>query len=252
MENKFLKLSFFTAILFCLFVSIFDANAQTTRRKKKRANQTPVVSPALPPNSTSVVSRNDQYLDGNQIILGENPQTQTTGETVNPPAETPTEETSEQLKTRIKELSSRLKKLEAKQPNEYDEKQKRLLLNLDILTRAESRAESLRKQLFEMLEKENTIKSRLDQIEIDSRSETIDRTVAMIGSLHPEEIRDQRKKSLEAERSNMQSLLTQIQTNRQTLETNVEKADFLVEKIRLKLDKDIDDALATDDEKQQQ
>lgn len=237
-------------LMFLLFVSIFDANAQTTRRKKKRTNPPPIVSPTAPP---PVVSGNNQYLDGNQIILGETPQS-ATSETLPPEtnaANNSNAETTADLKARIKELNSRLRKIEANKESDYDQKQKRLALNLDILTKAETRAESLRKQLFEMEEKENTIKSRLDQIDIDSRSETIDRQVAMMGSLRPEDIRDQRKKSLEAERENLQSLLTQVQTNRQMLETNVQKADFLVEKIRLKLDKDIDDALTTEDETQQ-
>jgi galactokinase/mevalonate kinase-like predicted kinase len=68
----------------------------------------------------------------------------------------------------------------------------------------------------------------------------IERSAAFAGSLRPEEIRDQRKKSLEAEKKNLESLLTQIQTTRTSLEENVYKADFLVEKVRLKLDKDID------------
>ena len=72
----------------------------------------------------------------------------------------------------------------------------------------------------------------------------IDRQVAMMGSFRPEEIREQRRKSLEAEKRSLDTLLAQIQTNRSSLETSVQKADTLVEKIRAKLDKEIDDALA--------
>lgn len=246
MKNKITIYSFLTAIVFCLFVSIFDAQAQTARRKK-RSNQTPAVV-AAPPQTTS-----DQYLDGNQIILGENPQqTQATtsdaapNDTQTDPAP-PVDENAE-LKARIKELNSRIKKLESNKPNEYDEKQKRLLLNLDILSKAETRAESLRKQLFEMVEKETAVRTRLEQIQFDARPEQIERSMAFVGSLRPEEIRDQRKKSLDAERKNLETLLTQIETSRASLEANVEKADLLVEKVRLKLDKEIDDALMDEGE----
>jgi len=238
MKNKLLKLSFLTAILLCVFGSISNADAQTKRRKKT----------APPPSVPVVVSQSDVYLDGNQIVLGENPSVQPTTETAVPEPENTTEESGE-VNTRIKELNARIKSLESTKRNEYDEKQKRLLLNLDILSRAESRAESLRKQLFEMIEKENTVKSRLEQIQFDSRSEVVDRAVAMVGSLRPEEIRDQRRKSLEAEKRNLESLLRQIQTSRATLESSVERADFLVEKVRVKLDKEIDDALAAEEEK---
>ena len=109
--------------------------------------------------------------------------------------------------------------------------------------RHEQRADSLRKNLFEMIDKENTVKSRLDQIENDIRPEMIERTLQLSGSMHPEEIRDIRKKSLTAERANLQSLLTDIQSTRANMAANVQKADELVEKLRSKLEKEIDDSL---------
>lgn len=233
MMNKFLKINLIMVLLLSLLVLISNADAQTTRRRKK----------IKPTNVTPVVNQNEQYIDGNQIVFGEIPTNQTPNEPTtltenNPPAaETETEE------GQIKDLKSRIKNLESTKKNEYDQKQQRLLLNLDILSRAESRAESLRKQLFEMIEKENSVKTRLGQIQFDARPELIERSVATVGSLRPEELRDQRKKSLDAEKTNLESLLTQIQASRTTLETNVGKADALVEKVRTKLDKDIDDAL---------
>lgn len=247
MKNKILTLSFLTAaISFSLCLSAVDANAQTSKRRKK-VKKPPVAAVQLPP---PVVSRNDdQYLDGNQIVLGEIPQSPTPDETSGAQINLPTAPAADDRDAQIKELGDRLKSLESS-GNKDDAKQKRLLLNLDILTRAEARAESLRKQLFEIIEKESATQARIEQIGIDSRGEVIDRTVAMMGSLRPEEIRDQRRKSLEAERRNLETLLTQIQTNRTTLENNVQKADALVEKVRVKLDKEIDDALADTEENQ--
>jgi len=118
------------------------------------------------------------------------------------------------------------------------------MLNLDILTRAEQRAETLRKQLFDMIERENQIKTRLDQIENDIRPEMLERSVAFAGSLRPEELRDNRRKNLEVDRRNLQNLLTEIQNTKSSLELNVQKADILVEKFRFKLEKEIDNALA--------
>ncbi len=148
---------------------------------------------------------------------------------------------------RIAELTERIKKLEATREATYDEKQKRLLLNLDILTRAEQRSESLRKQLFEMIEKENSIKMRIDQIDLDARPEAIERTLQLAGSLRPEEVRDTRRKTLLAEKNNLNSLLLQIQTNRTNLETSVTKADQMVERLRIKLEKDIDESFLKDE-----
>lgn len=184
---------------------------------------------------------------------------------VQPPAETPTETvTSEQtapneqtpvtdgdgfqskideFNNRIKDISSRVGSLESSRRGELDEKQRRLLLNLEILSRAEQRAEALRQKLFDLTEKEASIKGRLDQIEYESSDEVINRGVAMVGGLRPEVLREQRRKSLENEKTNLNNLLRQIQSNRLSLEENVTKADMMVEKLRLKLEKEIDEAL---------
>ena len=245
MKNKILNFGFLTAILCGFLISVSDADAQTTRRKKPIKQ--PVVSQ---PNLPTVINRSDQYIDGNQIVLGEIPQTRTTDKINSPVTNNPVSENLSESETRMKELNDRIKSLESVNKNDYDAKQKRLLLNLDILSRAESRAESLRKQLFEMIEKESGVQTRLEQISFDARPETIDRSMAFVGSLRPEELREQRRKSLEAEKRNLESLLTQIQTSRATLQENVQKADFLVERVRLKLDKEIDNALADDKENQ--
>jgi len=235
-KTKFLLV---VAALFCLFVTASDMTAQTKKRRTRRNTPLPVVqpTPVLSSGDPQIVSRAADYQSENQIVVTEVPQQ----------AETETlDEKVDKFSGRMKDLNSRIKTLESSQKNEYDEKQKRLLLNLDILSRAESRAESIRKQLFEIIEKENSVRTRLDQIQYDARPEIIDRSAALSGSLRPEEIRDQRKKSLDVERRNLESLLTQIQTNRTALEESVLRADALVEKVRSKFEKEIDDALADD------
>ena len=149
---------------------------------------------------------------------------------------------------RIRDLNERIKKLEAGQHPTYEDRQKRLLMNLDILTRSEQRTETLRKQLFEMIEKENSINTRLDQIDYDIRPEIIERSVQLAGSLRPEEIREARRKGLAAERANLQSLLTQVQATRSGLEASLQKAEAMVEKLRARAEKDIEDSLQEPDE----
>ncbi len=143
----------------------------------------------------------------------------------------------------FEDLNNRIKSLETLKKNDYDSKQRRLKLNLDILMVAESRAETLRKQLFDMIEKEGNIKTKLDQIENDIRPESIDRGVAFAGTLRPEELRNLRRRSLESERTNLQTLLAEVQRTRANLDLNLQKADLLVDKLRAKLEKEIDDAL---------
>lgn len=213
---------------FVLFAA--GADAQSTR-KKPAARPTPTATP--PAGDAEVIKRAD---DPETQMVFVDPQS------VQKTDPQPQDDSAQ----KIKELNARIKKLEASRTNEYDEKQKRLMLNLDILTRAEQRAEGLRKQLFDMIEKENTIKSRIDQIETDSRPEIINRAATYSGSMKPEEVREMRKKSLDAEKQNLQSLLTEVQSTRFNLASNVQRADAMVEKLRTKLEKEIDDALSDD------
>ncbi|HLA94501.1 MAG TPA: hypothetical protein VK612_02185, partial [Pyrinomonadaceae bacterium] len=144
------------------------------------------------------------------------------------------------------DLRTRIGRLEGNKKDNYDEKQKRLALNLDILTKSEQRSDNLRKQLFEMIEKESSIKTRIDQIDNDARPEALERSFATYGSLKPEELRAQKKRSLDLEKQNLTVLLTEVQKNKANLEINLFRSDALVERLRAKLEKDIDTALNED------
>ena len=214
------------ALVFGLFSLV--AEAQTTRGKAKPLATPPTLSGA------EIISQAGDYVE--PTIVMQQPEQKSSDKS-----------TTTNSAARIKELTERVKKLESTQKNDYEEKQKRMLLNLDILTRAEQRSESLRKQLFEMIEKENTVKTRIDLIENDSRPEMIERSSQLAGSLRPEEIRENRRKSLLAEKTNLQVLLTEIQSTRANLAVNLDKAEIMVGKLRTKLEKDIDDSFLKDD-----
>ena len=227
--NKVLNVTrsfLFSAV--ALFVFAISLNAQTPRRTPK-----PLATPPPVLTGAEIISRAGE--DVVEIPV----ESQQTATPITAPADT------ERSSTSLRERVTKGKKLS------YDEKQKRLMMNLDILTRAEQRTESLRKQLFEMIEKENTVKTRLDQIEYDARPEMIERSAQLVGSLRPEEIRNNRRKSLDAERANLEALLNEIQINRANLNTNLLRADAMVEKLRAKLEKEIDDALIEDEDTDQ-
>lgn len=248
MKNMIVKFSKASAILFLLlgfFALAVSVDAQTKKRTKRKpttrtTQQQPVTQSTLP----TVVSQADYSNQNQQLITGNyNPQTPTSAETEQPTEPESFDQKLDRISSRMKEMNTRMKSLESSKQNAYDEKQRRLLLNLDILTRAEQRAESLRKQLFDLVEKENNLKTRLETIEYDSRPEMIDRQVAFTGTMRPEELREAKKKNLDAEKRNLTNLLTEIQNTRTNLEQNVQKADQMVEKLRAVLEKDIDDAL---------
>ena len=215
-----------------------STDAQTNRRRS-----TPIPAPTATPSSEPIViSRADDFPDdGSQAIPPDPNEVKTSG------ADRTSVQSLEELGNRIKNLEAATTQNRAKP--DPDEKQKRLLLNLDILTKAEQRSESLRKQLFEMMEKETTIRTRIDSLDYDLRPEAIERVTAITGSLRPEEIRTNRKKSLESEKANLQKLLVEIDRNKASLEISLQRADALVDKLRMKLEKEIDTALEDDPNK---
>lgn len=218
-----------TGIVFAMAIAIFGGNiafAQThPRPRTARATPTPTPEPA-------VISRADDFPDesGTQRVI------MVPAENADP----------DETRKTIEALQERIKQLESGRQADPDAKQKRMLLNLDILTRAEQRVESLRKQVFDMIEKENSIQSRMETLEIEARPEMVDRGVAFTGSLRPEELREARTRQLAAERTKLQNLLLEVQKNKANLEANILKAEDLVDRLRTKLEKDIDQALKED------
>jgi len=219
-------------VLLVAFAFVSSAEAQTKRKKKPVAKRTSSVKPvSMPTTEPLIISRAEDYpLDG-QVIPQVVTEAVKQADLVDP------------TEKQFTDLSNRIKALEGDKKEDYDQKQKRLSLNLDILTKAELRAETLRKQSFELMEKENTVRTRLDHIETDLRPESIDRQVAFAGSLRPEDLRTARKRSLEAERTNQQNMLAEIQRTRTAVDANVLKADQLVDRLRVKLEAEIDAAL---------
>lgn len=114
-------------------------------------------------------------------------------------------------------------------------KQSPLAQNLDILTKAEQRAETMRRQLLEMTEKETAYRTRIMQLDDDMRPDSIDRSLTGIGTTRTPELRDLRRRQLDTERKGVEILLGQAAASRVRLEDDVKQADNLVARIRQRL-----------------
>jgi hypothetical protein len=207
----------------------FSVDAQTPRPTN---TPRPGASPTPEYRGPVVVSRAEDQRDDDYRLIPVYPGQQ-------PPVPAATRESDERT---IENLENRLRTLESAR-NDPDARQRRLLLNLEILSRAEQRADALRKQFFELLDKESTIQIRLEAINVEIRPEMIERAVATAGSLRPEELREARRRGLESERTNLQAILTEVQRNKANLEVNLVRADELVERLRARIEIEIDAAL---------
>jgi hypothetical protein len=94
----------------------------------------------------------------------------------------------------------------------------------DSPSSAES-AQQLRNQLSQLNDREAEIKIRLQELDYELKPENIERYFAGYGSVHPEELREGRRKKLQTEKDRLLAQLTEISEGRQRLEAAILAAD---------------------------
>lgn len=214
-----MRARFLPAMIFAVTLFGVQSFAQTPERRQTNSPaQAEAASQGLPPNANSMDTV------ANELgLLRKSLQT---------------------LNQRLREISERVLAPDAKQGDQPGAQQNRIANGLDLLGRAEQRAELLRKQLLELIEKETLYRSRLVQIEEELRPESVERAVSLTGSTRTPEIRDARRRILDNERRGFESLLTQTSQSRVRLEEDVKQADALVSRLRQRvlplIEKEID------------
>lgn len=118
---------------------------------------------------------------------------------------------------------------------QLSERQQKLLLGFEVLNRAELRLEILQKFQIELTQKEGEVKTRLSQVEEDLIPGSIDRNIALIGSTNSNEMRENRRRTLETERRNLQNLTAQISRNLQQTNDELRQAENFVQRLRRKI-----------------
>jgi chromosome segregation ATPase len=88
-----------------------------------------------------------------------------------------------------------------------------------------SSVENLRSQLSDVQKKENEVQTRIRQVEEDMKPENLERAFALNGSTRPEELRAERRRQLESEKTRLQSQLDQLAQSRARLETAIATAE---------------------------
>ena len=86
-------------------------------------------------------------------------------------------------------------------------------------------AQKLRAELSQLQDREAEIKIRLTELEYDLKPENIERHFAGVGSVHPEELREARRKQLQLEKDRLVGQLSEIDQNQARLETQIQIAD---------------------------
>lgn len=197
-------------VVFCVFTFCsIPSVAQTPGRQTNSTAQAQEQLPNLPPNANS----NDTV--ANEIgLLRKSLQT---------------------LNVRLREISEKVLAPDSSRSSSPSGNPNRIANNLDLLIRAEQRAEGLRKELLDRIEKETLLRSRLVQIDEDMRPESIERALNPFGTTRTPELRENRRRVLETDRRGFESLLNQTAQSRVRLEEDVKQADSLVARLRQRI-----------------
>lgn len=112
------------------------------------------------------------------------------------------------------------------------EKQQRLVMGMELLTRTELRVANFQKSQIELTERLNASRNRLAQVEVDLRPRNLNNSTAFEGTTETEELRDNRKQKLQSERTSLTQLLTTIQNNLTETVDNLREAQALADRLR--------------------
>ncbi|HEX8285099.1 MAG TPA: hypothetical protein VF588_17180 [Pyrinomonadaceae bacterium] len=196
---------------------------RTSRRATSRVRPRPVETPTLPDEPSVISTADDNTQQPQPRRTNTTPRTRQTVQAENERLHG----TVRDLSTQVEQLSGQLNQMKADQRAMYD---------LERLTRAEQRAEELRRQLRETTDKEFQLQERLAEIDYESQPDSIQRRSALIGSLNPGAVRDAIAQQLERERARIRKQLELLGTSRSRLETAVATADSEVERLRQRVD----------------
>ncbi len=145
----------------------------------------------------------------NQFPVSQNLQNSKTEESI--------EKISEQLLTISKSLQSLNLKLEkftetfsSNQGLKLTERQQKILAAFEYLNRAEERLLTLQKLRIELTEKQISIRAQIADIDDALRNESIDRSIVFRGTTNAEELRENRRRTLTAQRSELNQVFNEI------------------------------------------
>lgn len=138
---------------------------------------------------------------------------------------------SKSVKTLNENMKVFLDKLGGSNTND---KQQKILAGLQILNEAEQRLGTLQKLQIDLTEKQIPARARLTQIDQELRPESIDRSATFLGTTKTEEFRENRRKSLETEKRDLQLLLAQLDNTIAQTRSEIGEAQSLVGRLRRK------------------
>jgi len=215
------------AVLIGVSVCSIETDAQRRRKRRvRRAPRTVITNPAIAPPGSEQDGGSERIIstaDENPADMNE------TGSQAKKKksGEANMQQTIDALSNQVNRLNDKLSQM---QENE------RSLIDMERLTRAEQRAESVRAQILDTESKLADLQARMDQVDYSLKPENIDRSIAGYGTVHPEDARDSRRRQLENEKARLQAQITLLENSRTRLQASLSTAEAEVDLLRRRMD----------------
>ncbi len=139
----------------------------------------------------------------------------------------------DQLRKTVQQLTAELTRLKKKVAELEKDRQVDSLQ--DKLSKEQQRAETLHAQLLATMEKETTLQGRADQLDEQLRPENIDRSLAGVGGLHPEDAREALRRRLTNDKRRIQTQLDLLHQDHTRLQASLADSDAAIQRLRLRL-----------------
>jgi voltage-gated potassium channel Kch len=153
-----------------------------------------------------------------------------------PPAQTPAlslEEELAKLRKQVAQLSGEVSRLRAELAKL--ERYKTIDYTRELMLKEEQRVRELQKELVDNAAKETALQKRLDEIEEEQRPDRIERSLAGVGSVRPEEEREAISRRLANEKRRIQAQLETLRLSRTRIPPLIVNAEESIARLRQRL-----------------
>lgn len=202
---------------------LVDSAAQKRKRTRRRPAAPRITNPEIyqpsPVDNSNSNSRENTATDNSNANANSN---------------SAQSEDPDSMKRTIRTLSNQVDKLNDKLNDMQASQQS--MVDLERLSRAEQRSSQLRTELRDVQTKKIDLEAHLIQVEYDLKPENIERAAAGYGTTRPEEMRAQRQKQLENERTRTRQQIDQLTTSEGRIQTALATSDLEVERLQKRLD----------------
>jgi hypothetical protein len=103
----------------------------------------------------------------------------------------------------------------------------------DLLTKEEQRGEGLQLHLIEIAEKEEPLQARMDQLNQNMKPERIENIMSGVGSVHPEEAREELRRRIITERSRVQMQLELLRQDKMRTLASLRTTDEAIQRLKI-------------------